>query len=320
MQVRRIVPFILAMILLLSGCGGGDEADKTQVGVFFAAYEETSHQQALLEGLRKAGFWGVPMDAKGDGELQKTQLSDFLSQDCSLVIVEPVGAAADLAEMVKSAQIPCVFMGQEPEKGVLESWDKLAYVSSDETQQSSLQGSIINNCPYGGDINGDGVITYAIIRGPKDDPQAELLTEHCDKFLQGGSLKPNLLATREGDWSRESGRQQALALLTQYGKDVEAILCNSDEMAIGAVQAVATMGYMVGKDTYVVGIGGEQEALRLIRQEKFTGTVMPDLNAKADKLAQVAKGLLEGTLVEKRHYEGYLTVTRDNIAIYYKGE
>ncbi len=317
MQVKRIVPLVLALMLLLAGCGSGG-TNKTKVGVFFAAYEQTPQQEALLEGLSEAGFLGVPLDAKGDSTLQKTQLEGLLGQEYPLVIVEPVEKPEELATMAKIAQTPCIFIGNEPEDQVLESWDKLCYVGVDDSQQASLQGKLLLSCPYGGDINGDGVITYAIIRGPEGDPQADFLAKNCDVELRKSLLPIKLLDTRVSDGTQESGQQQAQELLTKYGKDIEAILCNSDTLAMGAAQAVIAGGWTEGKDLYVLGIGGEEAMLRLISEGKCTGTVAQDAQSLAGLVAQAAKGLLENDPVEKRYYGGYLTVTRENISIFYK--
>lgn len=320
MQVKKLIALLLALALLLAGCGKSAEANKTRIGVFFADYKQSTQQEALLDGLSCAGFRGIPLDANGDEELQKTQLGGLLGQEYPLVIVEPAGDAAEIALLAQQAQIPCVFIGPEPEQQVLESWDKLSYVGTDDTQQGSLQGKIVLNCPYGGDINQDGVLSYAIIRGPEDDPHAEFITDNCYTALKESELVPNLLETRTGDWSRESGRQLCQELLAKYGRDIEAILCNSDELAVGAAQAVVAGGWTAGQDIYVVGTGGQQEALRLIDQEKITGTVAPDMEAMALLIAQAANALLKGTPVEKRYYSDYLTITRENISVYYGEE
>ncbi len=318
MQVKRIVSLVLAMMLLLAGCGSGAGANRTRVGVFFAAYEQTPQQEALLEGLSEAGFLGVPLDAKGDLALQKTQMEGLLGQEYPLVIVEPVENPEELATMAKIAQTPCIFIGSEPDSRMLESWEKLCYVGVDDTQQASLQGKLLLSCPYGGDINGDGVITYAIIRGPEGDPQADFLAKNCDVELRKSRLPIKLLDTRVSDGTQESGQRQAQTLLTQYGKDIEALLCNSDTLAMGAAQAVIAGGWTEGKDLYVLGIGGQEEMLRLISEGKCTGTVTQDAESLAGLVAQAAKALLNDTSVEKRYYGGYLAVTRENISIFYK--
>lgn len=320
MRLKKTIALLLALVLLLTGCGSGKAANKTRVGVIFANYEKTAQQEALLDSLKQAGFWCAAMDAKGDLSLQKTLLSGILNQDYPLVVLEPVSAdaAAELANMAILMEVPAIFIGEEPPAEVLDSWSGLAYVGVDDAQQSNLQGKILLNSPNGGDINGDNMLTYAILRGPADDPQADFLTQNCDTALQQDPGAETLLATCEGDWSRESGQRLAQELLAQYGKDLEAILCNNDEMAIGAAQAVAAGGWTVGTDIAVIGIGGEAEMLRLISEGTCSGTVVPDSSALTEQIARLASGLMENTPAEKRQYAGYLAITGENISVYYE--
>lgn len=322
MKRIRIFLLLLAAVLLLSGCGGQSNKNKTKVGVLFASDTLSSQQEALLAGLSEAGYLGVPMSANRDHTLQKTQLSGLTEQNFPLIIVEPaeLEKAGELADILIKAEIPGIFIGQEPEEAVLDSWEKLFYVGVDETRQGYLQGQLLQNNMDSGDINGDGVITYAIIRGPEGDSDAERITQYCDEALRNGEMESRLLATRVSDWSKESGKEICRALLSQHGKDVELLLCNSDALASGAVQAVMAGGWTPGEDIYIVGVGGTEEVLELIDQGKCAGTVIPDETARAQQIAKIAEAMLEGTEAEKRFYTGYLAITKENVSIFHDGK
>ncbi|MDR1213555.1 MAG: LacI family transcriptional regulator [Propionibacteriaceae bacterium] len=58
-----------------------------------------------------------------------------------------------------------------------------------------------------------------------------------------------------GDFSAESGGRAALALLDRR-PDLSALFVASDEMALGAIQALQSRGLVVGRDVSVIGLDG----------------------------------------------------------------
>ena len=307
--MKKLFSLILVLCLLLAGCGGRGSKNKIKVGVLFNAYTHTVQQESLLASLDEAGYLGVPMSVNGDHNLQKTYLSGLMDQKFPLIIIEPADPekSGELAAILKDADVPGIFIGQEPASEILDSWDKLFYVGVDETLQGYLQGQMIANSMDGGDINGDGVVSYAII----SCPEGELITEYCDDALNGNLLE---ICVSTGD--REDSRQVSRDLMNRFGKDVEVLLCNSDEMALGVVQSVMAGGWTPGQDIYVVGVGGTEEMLNLIDKGTCFGTVIPDETVRAQQIAKIAAALLTGSEAEKRFYAGYTSVTAENIAIF----
>ena len=77
---------------------------------------------------------------------------------------------------------------------------------------------------------------------------------------------------------------------------IEAIIANSDPMAIGAIEALQKYGYNNGdkaKTIPVVGIDGIPEARDLIKKGFMTGTVVQDPSAMAQALYTVGMNLVD---------------------------
>ena len=315
--MKKLFSLMLVLCLLLAGCGGNSKKDKTEVGVLFASYTQTAQQQALLAGLEKAGFLGVPMSADQDPELQKTQLGELAEQAYPMVIIEPVDAenAGQLAQILSNKQIPGIFIGEEPEDAVLDSWEKLFYVGEEENRQGYLQGQILLDSMDGGDINGDGVITYAIVRGPESDEEAANIALYCEEAMK--TTDSRLLETVITNSTK--AKEDCRELLIKHGKDIEAFLCTSDPLALGATQAVLACGWLPGQDVYVLGVGGTEEMLEQIYRGKCMGTVISDESTLAQQIAKIATALMENTEVEKRFYAGYLPITKENVSIFREG-
>ena len=100
--------------------------------------------------------------------------------------------------------------------------------------------------------------------------------------------------------------------------NIEAVVANSDEMALGALKALQENGYNKGdSDTFipVFGIGGNNDAIKAIDEGKISGTVIPDL----DTLAKITIELItEKNLTEQKIRETYnLKVENRNVLVEY---
>lgn len=86
-------------------------------------------------------------------------------------------------------------------------------------------------------------------------------------------------------------------LYLQYGRNIEVIIANNDEMAIGAIQALQEYGYNKGDSTRmipIVGVDAIPEAQELIEQGIMTGTVLQDAKAMAEVTYSMGMNLVEG--------------------------
>lgn len=322
MKVKRLLPLLLIAALLLVGCGGDGGENKTKVGVLFADYTHSASQKALLSALEDAGYQPVTQGAEQALDKQLSQLNQLVEQEVPLVIVEPADPekADQLAAILNEASVSGLFIGEEPADEVLDSGETLYYIGMDETRQGYTQGQMLQSSMDGGDINGDGLVSYAVIRGVKGDSEADLTTQYCCEAMEKGRMESRLLEICVSDGSKDSGREEARKLLNKFGKDVEVLFCNADALALGAVQAVLSGGWTPGEDVYILGVGGTEEMLGLIKEGTCAGTVIPDESVREQQIAETVKALLEGAQVQKRSYAGYLPVTGENVAIFYDGE
>ncbi len=76
------------------------------------------------------------------------------------------------------------------------------------------------------------------------------LQDACAKF----ALSPEQVLWKEGDFSQNSGYRIAREILAEKS-DLDAIVCATDDMAVGAIKALKESGRRVPEDVSVVGIG-----------------------------------------------------------------
>lgn len=80
----------------------------------------------------------------------------------------------------------------------------------------------------------------------------------------------------------------------QYGSEIEVVLSNNDEMAMGAIEALEENGMSGGNGPIVVGIDGTEDGLEKIIKGEMAGTVMNDARGQAESILGIACACAEG--------------------------
>lgn len=313
MRRSAVVITILLLILLLVGCGGPQE-----VGICVRDKDDSATaqlHQSLEQALTQAGYKVAVLDAGNDQAKQDQQIQELIEDKVDLLIVEPVMTvtAENTLQQAKDADVPLIFVNHAPERTVLDSWDKACYVGYDTAQPGALQGQMCLELPQQGDLNGDGVLSYVIIAGPEDHLDAQLRTQTCEAALAEGEMEAVSLATEYGVWTREDAQRKSAQLLARFGKDIEVIFCNSDVLALGAMDAIKDGGRTVGENVYLLGIDGDRQALLLIKSGDITGTVSLDVPEQTACVMSAAAELLAGKSVEKVQYVQLSAVFQENV-------
>ncbi len=309
---KRLLILLLAM-LLLTGCGRQKNVQAAICLRQCADSAAAENLDAMRTALTAAGYTVAAADAEEDQARQLRQIRDLLEEGYGLLVVEPVmmEQAQTIADMAREAKVPVIFIGYAPEQTVLESWEKSCYIGCREAEAGGVQPQVLQGLPDGGDLNGDGVLAYAVIAGPEDDMDALARTDACVRAVENGLC----LETVCTDWSREAAQSACAKLLSAYGKDMEAVFCNSDTLALGAADAITEGGRVVNETIYLVGLDGDFQTRLLIRSGDLTGTVYLPAAEQARKVAEAAAALLSGQGTEN-YYGTYIPLTRDNVEDY----
>ena len=295
--MRKIIAAVLALMCLLTACSAQQERDNvgqiTYVGICMANAEHAPYRQELEKELLRLGYYVNFLDAKGDQSVQHEQIAKFITEQYDVLIIEPVMHVAvnEILARLEAADMPAVLLGKQPSEEVLNLWQRTCYVGFDPAQPGQVQGQIILNLTNQGDVNGDGQVACAILAGPQDHTDTQLHVEGCTATLTEAGVDAVLLCVVYGDLTATKGKQLTEGLLSDFGRDMEVLFCGSDEMAAGALEALAASGRTVNEDIYVVGIGGDSDTLLNVSQGIITGTAMADYKALASQTAEAA-GLL----------------------------
>lgn len=150
--------------------------------------------------------------------------------------------AAPIIDKAMEADIPIVFFNREPVPEDMEKWDRLCYVGSDARQSAELEAQIILDLwerePQALDRNGDGVIQYIMMEGERRHQDTVIRTEGTIQALRDGGLELERLDSGIANWDRTQAQALMAGYLDQYGGQVELVICNNDDMALGVADAV----------------------------------------------------------------------------------
>ena len=326
----------------LAGCSSG-EAPGEEIDETAAVMEETGapgvegleigvciyhkddafmklYQEELADYLEAGGASVEVMDGKDDQEEQTSQIDNFITRGIDVLIINLVqtSAAEQVTDKGAAAGVPVVVIAREPSPAEEYRWETegiaAAYVGADAAQTGRCQGEIILELPDRGDVNGDGKVSYVLIQGDMENPDAQFRSEYAVRSLTDAGMEAEELYKQSGLWEEKEGRRIAEEALEAYGDRVEVIFCGNDEMALGALEAIEDAGRTVGEDIYLVGVDALEEALECVAQGSMTGTVFQDHIGQSHLAAELAGRLAAGEDASAVNTVDCIRVTQENAA------
>ncbi|PLV63746.1 substrate-binding domain-containing protein [Erwinia sp. B116] len=250
--------------------------------------------------LNEKGVKSQYADAKGDVSLQIQQVDDFINQGADAIILNPVDTQGVLPiiRAAQKANIPLVFVNRKPETALT---GKVAYVGSDSAVSGKMEiEALAQRMNHKGNV--------AILMGSLSTEEARQRTKAVEDFV---SAHPGMKVVQKqtANWQRNEAVDKTLSWL-QDGNQIDAIVANNDEMAIGAIMA---LDQLKKKDVLVAGIDGTPDALQFVKNGKLAVTIFQDAKGQAIGAVDVALAMLAGKKTEVYNWVPYQTITQANL-------
>ena len=329
-------------VLVLSGCSGkSEQTEKTlRVGVITYSQDDpfinglTDELKVQLKAMENKQRRIIVSTKSGndDQQEQNEKVEEMIDAGCDVLCINLVDRTAPsrIVRMARNEDIPVIFFNREPVREDLMQWEKLYYVGCDAEQSGIMQGEIaaeyINSHPEV-DKNEDGKIQYVLLEGEAGHQDAISRTEYSVKTLMKNDVILEKLSYQLADWNRGQAENRMNRLISQYGKEIELVISNNDEMALGAVEAYRTVGYAREDWPVIFGIDGLEEALEAVKAGEMQGSILNDRVDQAKEMAKMAVEMFEGedfdqeSLKEGRYYfSEYQKVDGSNIDEYLNAE
>lgn len=243
-------------------------------------------------------------DAEGDVATQLSQVEAFITQGVDAIILNAMDAEGlnPAVEMCIEAGIPLVECNT-----LTTNENYTCYVGSDDVDAGKIQGNFLK-----GVLPEDAKV--CIMYGPiGQSPQIKRIEGLTASLLDGSKIE--VLQDQTANWKREEALALAEDWLTRY-PDLDAIICQNDDMAMGAMQAVQSAGRQ--DSVIVVGIDAIEDALQAVKDGTLACTVFQDASGQGATAVDVALQLAKGETVEKSVMIPFQLVTTDNVADFMK--
>ena len=292
------------LFLFCAGCGSAANRGKSTVRIGVGLYRSDDTfinnlrrelEQYAKEYEQESGT-KIVLDiqaAKGNQSVQNRQVDRFVSLDCDVLCVNPVDrmAVSSIIDKAMAADIPLVFFNRQPSTEDMNRWDRLCYVGVDAKETAVLQGQI---------PDGDGVVSYVLLEGETSHQDSLIRTEWSVKTILDKGVPLERLTGGIGNWERSQASALMEQWLGQYGKKIELVLSNNDDMALGALDAMERAGIT---GICVVGIDATDPGLAAVREGKMIGTVSADKAGYAKTIFDTAVELSEkGSTAKEKYY------------------
>lgn len=276
---------------------------KNTVDAFHARLNSAA-KEALdsLVSKGEIGSWQL-LDGQTDPITQVNVANDAINMGADLIIILPAEAAGSSAVLEKAAEkkIPVIVVNS-----TTNNTDKLAtaYVGSDDVQAGEMMAQFVQSkIPNGGG--------YAHLQGVIGNSAQIARGKGIHNILdvdKKWTLLPGCEQT--GEWQAEKAVKFAEDWLAKYGKKLNAIICDNDDMS-SAVQA--TMNAKNRKDIVCIGVDGNKGPLTMIKNGELLATIYQDGPAQVKKAIELANNVLHGKKVSKSTMIDFVIVTKDNV-------
>ncbi|WP_185972544.1 substrate-binding domain-containing protein [Georgenia yuyongxinii] len=314
-RIARFSALAAAAALTLAACGGqdsnnptGDEATTSggaasgaTIGLALSTLNNpffVSLRDGAQAAADEAGVELTVTDARDDATQQADQVANFLTQQLDAVVINPVDsdAAGPIVSPLVSGNVPVVAVDR-----AVNGAEVNAFVASDNVEGGKLAADALAAA-----IGEKGQII--VLQGVAGTSASR---ERGQGFTEGIGAYPDIevVATQPADFDRAQGLDVATNLM-QANPDVVGIFAENDEMALGAIQA---LGDRAGKDVFVVGFDGTDDAQTAIKAGTMQASIAQQPEELGKSAVETALKLINGEDVEATISVPVVVLTKDKL-------
>ena len=308
--LRSVILLVLAlsMLLALTACSTSQKSDKVKIGVTLMDFS-TEFGIGMKDYMTaKADAMGdvelTVVDAGGDAAKQLQQVETFISQKVDAIIMQPQEqeACSPAIDKAKAAGIPIINCNS------LTITEPDAYVGSNDSESAEIAMTYIAE-----QLGGKGNVL--MMHGhPGQTAEVKRTEGAMDILAQNPDM--TLLDEQTADWDRAEAMTLMENWIQAYGDQINAVFCQNDEMALGALNALVQAGKK--DNVLVVGVDAIDDALQSVKDGKMDATVYQDCKGQAEGAIEAAYKLAKGESVEKEILIPFILVTTENVDEYLK--
>jgi inositol transport system substrate-binding protein len=301
------ITVLVVGIITIAGCQKKKGDEKIKI-----AYLNSNANDMWLTYLQKAFedyFTDKPdfelsfLDGQEDVLRQQDQVNSAIVNGANVLVIIPIdtNSVSQITKAAADAGIPLVYLNRNP-YGDNTFPPNVYCVASDSIIAGRLQAEEIGKL-----LGGKGNV--CIITGDMNHEAAFNRTAGNEEILKSQFPGINILTKEPGRWFREQGYTTAQNLLTAYS-DLQGIICNNDEMALGAIKAAAE----ANRELIIMGVDATADGVAAVADGSMAATVFQDAAGQGKGGAEVAIKLAQGEKVDTIKWIPWQLVTKANVS------
>jgi inositol transport system substrate-binding protein len=306
--VRPLVPAAIALVMLagvtLVFCTRHASPAAGQRLTIAITYQNLQNefivniQDAVRAEAKKQGVDLIEADGQGKAENQIAQTQDFIARRANAIILSPFDreGSAQVVDLANQSHTPIVVVNSQ----VVNIAKADAFAGSEDPEAGRIAAQRIMDL-----LHGKGNI--AVIHGPNGH-SAEIGRTEGIRQVIAKYPDAKIVAEQTANWDRV----QALNLMENWlasGKQIDAVIGQNDEMALGAEKAIEA----AGKQGQILVIGGIPDARKAVADGRLVGTVFQDAKSQGTEAVDLAIQLAKGRPVKHDNYIPFQLITKDNL-------
>ncbi|MBB3950146.1 substrate-binding domain-containing protein [Aureimonas jatrophae] len=214
-------------------------------------------------------------DGRYDALVQQEQFNTMITQKYNAIIFVPMDIEAGAApvQAAVDAGIPVVGSNARVNSDVLTS-----YVGSNDVEAGELEAkAVLDKMGCKGNV--------VIIEGPIGQSGQIQRLEGNQKAL-AACPDVKVLEQQTGNWSRAEAQTLMENWLTSHPGQINGVIGQNDEMALGAIEAIKAAGLNVS-DFAIAGVDGVTDAINAVKAGEMA-SILQDANAQAQGALDIA--------------------------------
>lgn len=322
---KRILSVLLILVLaagLLSGCKKNvgtsednaikeeEETEEAEEDVYRFGFSCITMdnpyfitlEQSLREEIEKQGYTLTTLDPALDADKQMEQIQEMIDQGIDAIFLCPVSwdSITPALESLREAGVKIINIDSEVKQ--TEYVD--AFVGSDNKSAGYICGQdLAEQCPDGGKV--------VILESPSQNSVNDRISGFEEAIADKG-FEVVKRADTAGDLNR--AREAAADIFAEH-KDLAAVMCGNDQIALGALVSANTAGLT---DVLIYGVDGSPD---LKKELKKNGTLIRGTCAQSPinmgkEAAKTAIAMLSGEDYEKVIHDEVFFIDAENVNMY----
>jgi len=307
---------VLALVFSMAACGGqtdsggGDEtADETiTIGVSMPtqSLQRWNEDGTYLKQKLEAAGYKVDLQYGGDNDIptQVAQIENMITQGCKVLVIAAIDGSSltEVLKPAKEAGIPVIAY----DRLIMNSDAVTYYATFDNFQVGVMQGQYVEEAL---DLkNADGPFNIELFTGDPADNNATFFFSGSMSVLQpyidSGKLKVLSGQTTQAqvstqDWKAENAQTRMENLITSVGYSpkgvkLHAVVCNNDSTALGATNALLSVGYTADDMPIITGQDCDKANVKNMIAGYQSMSVFKDTRTLAAKVVEMVDAIGQG--------------------------